>query len=436
MAGYVVGEVPKLGRRMRKPQHSFHLRARAFQIQPLMIAPVLAGETMKNLLFQSRVVTDPIKNPLIGWWQEYYFFYVKLTDIDFYRETGATDLPDQGVSSAIGDRVKMLLGDPAFSPTANDYGVSSTVDYAAALSQDYLKQATEVVVSHYFRDEYDADSSFALDGCHLAMINNTGVLDSAMLNDDYVRAQTAYDVDLLGDASDAELKVSEIENALNRYKLARTNGLTDATFDEYLASFGINSGHPDKPHRPELLRYVRQWQYPSNTVEPTTGTPSSAVSWSIQERADKDRFFKEPGFVIGYSVTRPKVYLSTQANHIAGWLDRAEDWMPAWLWGEPLTTMKKFAQGTGPFTGIADADGYWLDMRDLYLYGDQFVNFSLTETDAGLVALPTTGLQKKFVQDSDVDGLFVTPATKQWIRQDGVVNLTIASTLRDTSPTT
>jgi len=435
MSGYLVGEVPKMGRRMRKPQHSFHLRSRAFQIQPFMIAPVLAGESMKNLLMQSRVVTDPIKNPFIGWWAEYYFFFVKLTDLDFWNDA-SIDVPNSG--TPVGPRVKMLLADPSWSTTLYDYASDSVPFYATAAGQTYLSECTDICVEHYFRDEAEgiAANTFTLDGMHLAMINNTGILNSAILNDDYDRAQSAYDVDLLGDATDATLQVSEIENALNRYKLAKANGLTDVNFDDYLASFGINSGVPEKPHRPELVRYVRQWQYPSNTVEPSTGVPSSAVSWSIQERADKDRFFREPGFVIGLHVCRPKVYLSNQKAHIASFLDRAEDWMPAWLWGDPMTSMKKYAQGTGPFSGLTDADGYWLDMRDLFMYGDQFVNFALTETDAGLVALPTAALQKKFVQDSDVDALFVTPATKQWIRQDGVVNLTIASTLRDTSPTT
>lgn len=431
MAGYLVGEVPKMGRKLRKPQHSFHLRQRAFQIQPMMLAPVLAGETLKNLLFQARVVTDPIKNPFIGWWQEYYFFYIKLSDLDFADDTS---LGNPG--SGLGSRVQMLLADPAFNATSYDYGSANVPHYAVALSQTYMRDCLTLVTSHYFRDERDVETTYELDGLPLAMINNTGILDSAMLNDDYMRAQTNVDVDLLGDASDAELKVSEIENALNRYKLAKANGLTDATWEDYLASFGLNTALPEKPHRPELVRYVRQWQYPSNTVEPSTGVPSSAVSWSIQERGDKDRFFREPGFLMGLSVTRPKVYLSNQKAYMSGFLDRAEDWMPAWLWGEPLTSMKKYAQGTGPFSGLTDADGYWIDMRDLFMYGDQFVNFALTETDAGLVALPTVDLQKKFVSDTDVDGLFVTPATKQWIRQDGVVNLTIASTLRDTTPTT
>lgn len=431
---YVVGDAPRVGRRMRRPQHSFHLRSRAFQIQPTMFAPVLAGETLKNLLMQSRVVTDPVKNPFIGWWKEYYFFYVKLTDLDFFND------PDTAVgpwasSDNVGDYVKMLLGDPAWVKGDWDHGSTNTPLYAAADSQTWLRNALDLCVIHYFRDDADKSVAYTLDGLPLAMINNQGILDSAVLNDDYQPVGTA-DVDLLGDASDAELKISEVEMALQRYQLARANGLTDATWEDYLASFGIASPKAPAVAKPELLRYSRTWQYPSNTVEPSTGVPSSAVSWSIQERADKDRFFKEPGFILGCTVTRPKVYLSNQKAHVASFLDRAEDWMPAWLWGAHNSSMKKFAQGTGPLSGLTDADGYWLDMRDLYMYGDQFVNFALTETDAGLVALPTAGLQKKFPQDSDIDGLFVTPATKQWVREDGVVNLTIASTLRDTSPTT
>jgi hypothetical protein len=426
-----VRETARSGRRIRRPEHSFHLRTRAFALQPFMMAPVLAGETLKNMLMQSRVVTDPVKNPLIGWWKEYYWFYAKLSDIDFMISRS----PVNPATDDLGHFVRMLLADPSFSVTDYDYGADNTADYAKSAQQQFLYQAIRLIVNSYFRAEQDLGTDYLLDSTHhLVGINNRGILDSAILNDAYGPVGATADVDLLGDATDATLNVSEIDLALKRYQLARANGLTDATYEDYLASFGVNV-KPDRPHVPELLRYVKQWQYPSNTVEPTTGVPSSAVSWSIQERADKDRFFREPGFIVGLTCCRPKVYLSNQNSHIAGWLDRAEDWMPSVLWGANNASFKKYAQGTGPFSGIADADGYWIDMVDLYMYGDQFVNFALSETDAGLVALPTTALQKRYPQDSDIDALFVTPATKQFVREDGVCQLAIASTLRDTSLT-
>jgi hypothetical protein len=92
--------LPQAGRVARKPVHTFHLRHYPFAIQPFMIAPVLPGETMKNLLMQSRVVLDPIKNPLIGWWLEYYWFYVKHSDMDAR------------------DNLQSLMLDPAFAVSA------------------------------------------------------------------------------------------------------------------------------------------------------------------------------------------------------------------------------------------------------------------------------------------------------------------------------
>ena len=93
----VSGLVPRVGRKLRTPNHPFQLTHCPFAIQPFFIAPVLAGETMKNLLMQARVVTDPIKNGLVGWWIEYYFFYVKLTDLD-ERDTIMAALVDPTTS--------------------------------------------------------------------------------------------------------------------------------------------------------------------------------------------------------------------------------------------------------------------------------------------------------------------------------------------------
>ena len=66
------------------------------------------------------------------------------------------------------------------------------------------------------------------------------------------------------------------------------------------------------------------------------------------------------------------------------------------------------------------------------MYGDQFVNFALTETNAGLVALPTAAMQKRYPAKTDIDGLFVgTTDAARLCRQDGVLSLSIASALED-----
>ena len=81
MVSRVLTPINATGRKSRRPSHPFQLKTRPWQIQPFCIAPVLPGETLKNLLLQSRVVSDPLKHPLIGWWCEYYYFYVKHRDL-------------------------------------------------------------------------------------------------------------------------------------------------------------------------------------------------------------------------------------------------------------------------------------------------------------------------------------------------------------------
>ena len=84
--------------------------------------------------------------------------------------------------------------------------------------------------------------------------------------------------------------------------------MTPPTFEDYLKTFGVKAPPAirEEKHIPELIRYVREWNYPANTVG-SDGSMNSQVVWSIAERADKDRFFAEPGFVFGVTTTRAKV---------------------------------------------------------------------------------------------------------------------------------
>ena len=208
--------------------------------------------------------------------------------------------------------------------------------------------------------------------------------------------------------------------------------MTNQTYEEWLMTYGIKSQEVEL-HKPELIRYTRSWSYPSNTVDPITGTPSSAVSWSIAERADKDRFFKEPGFIVGVTTTRPKVYLSKQTGSMSGFMNDVYSWLPATLRGNQEFGWRKLTTTVGPLA--SQAADYWVDIHDLFVYGDQYVNFSLASTDAGLVALPTAALQKRYPTQAETRSLFTDNVVKMLVRQDGIVNLGIASTTKDVTPT-
>src|SRR3546814_4574637 len=105
------------------------------------------------------------------------------------------------------------------------------------------------------------------------------------------------------------------------------------------------------------------------------GIPICAVSWVFNTCSRDPKLFKEPGFVVGYSITRPNVYFGGLAGSAAGFAGRAWDWMVNYVRGMPETQLKHFAVDTGPLGDRTTlADGFWLDMRDELLYGDQFQN--------------------------------------------------------------
>lgn len=405
-----VVDAPRMGRANRDPSHRFQLRHKPFQIQPFLLAPVLPGETLKSAQIQSRVVTKPINNPLIGWWQEYYFFYVKHRDLD-----GRDDF------------TAMML-DLDHSMAA--YKTAAVVNqYHAANSFNWVEMCLKRVVEEYFRDEDEAWDANDVDGLPLAAVNSDSFLNSAVLNDNFVLPE---DEELTVGVDD-KITASEVDNMLRTWQFQRMNGLTPMDYEDWLATYGVRSA-PAESHRPELLRYLRQWQYPSNIVDPSTGVPSSAVSWSMNEQISKNRFFREPGFIFGVTVTRPKVYFRNLTGNMADWMMDALTWLPAIMRDDPYTSMKKFLETEGPASGVVtDADGYWIDIKDLFLYGDQFVNFSIAaDNTASAVALPSASLNSRYIASTDIDNLF--PGADKYVAQDGIVNLNIAGALVETTP--
>lgn len=400
----VLSQLPRTSRKLRRPKHTFQVRAAPWTVQPFCIAPVQPGETLKQGVMQARVISDPIKNPIVGWWVEYYWFYVRLRDLEAR------------------DELTELMLDPA--ANLDSLETAAKVDtYHYAGSVDFTSMCLKRVVEEYFRDEgeaYDAGGPGLIAGMPLAKANppKMNYLDSAQN-----QAQTGAP-NVLQDPH-YDVQIAAYQAAYDRMRMAR---MVDMDFDDWLGTFGINVAKAEQKHVPELIRYHREWTYPANTVEATTGVPSSAASWGVSDRLDKDRFFKEPGFIFGVTVSRPKIYLSNLRGSGVHMLDKAEGWLPALLGDQPWSSLRQFASGEGPVAGQAATPGgdYWVDVRDLFLYGDQFVNFALTETDAGFVALPATGMQKAYVSDASRKALFSDGSgVKSLVRQDGVVDFSI-----------
>lgn len=403
-APVTIMEAANTKRVTRRPSHPFNLAHNPFTIAPFMIAPVLAGETLKNLLIQSRAVTDRVKSPLIGWWLEHYFFYVRLRDLE-ERETIEDMLLDMSASTA-------SLQDAVASPR---YYHHSGINWAKLC----LKRITD----EYFRDDGEIWSDQVdAQGLPKAQINNKSWMDS-------VHGNAEMPTDTID--GDPPIATEDFEAKYRTWLYLRNQKLVEMDFEQYLESFGVRQTLAQK-NKPELLRFCRNWTYPTNTVDPDTGTPSTCLSWSISERADKDRFFAEPGFIIGVTVSRPKVYLSNQREHAAHLLNTTLSWLPAIMKNDPSSSIQEVPAGTGPLGGVHTSASYWVDIRDLFLYGDQWINPSGGSGYAyrNEVLATITNNGSKYAGKTEIEALFTDPA-KFHTFQDGIVSLNILGTQMD-----
>ena len=130
------------------------------------------------------------------------------------------------------------------------------------------------------------------------------------------------------------------------------------------------------------------------------------------------------------TLARPKVYLSGQVASGIQLLDDAYAWLPAILRDDPMTSVRPVTPaGMVP----AASAGQAIDVRDLFLYGDQFYNYTIAAAgDGSTVALPA-GTNWRYPTQAMAELLFV-PATPYGVEQDGIARLSILGAQVDHTP--
>lgn len=405
--GLTISSVGQKARVPRYPKHTFNLVQYPYEITPFHISPVLAGETLKNVLLQCRTVSTALENRLIGHHLEHYLFYVKLRDL-----SDETDI------------VAMLMNNGT---SVNTEGAGSVYRYSGTGQASWVSMCLTAVVNAYFRDEGDTASHVgATTGLPMAMWTNYKSMAESLIDNSVMTTDTV----------DNGKSFQAYEKEWNTWNFLRQMQLTEADFEDYLATFGVNI--PDAEiQRPELIRMTKNWTYPTNTLD-GDGTINSQVSWSIQERADKDRFFKEPGFIFGVTVARPKVYVGVQDTSTISLLNDALSWLPASLKDQPHSALKQVAGNSAelpwtaastPTGGQLDSDNsYWVDVRDLFLHGDQFVNRT-QGADVNNAVAPENLADfhgKKYPSSSSLQGIGKSDTLTY--ESDGIVSFNILGT--------
>ena len=234
----------------RRPQHRFNLKTKPYQIQPLMIAPVLPGESLTNIMLQAQSWSDPLAAGVlrnIGWWKEYYFFYVKHRDLPGWERD---ELANQGLGS---DLIDMIVNNGNLNAHKEANIVQWT--YTPKGGVDYVKNALFRIVEEYFRDEGETAAAFHIDNVPIAQIYGRGQNDWSMrltLEGDYEDRRVDLDVD-----NDGSITVDEVERAYIEWAAARDAGLMDMDYEDWIRTYGVKSTLPEidrvDHHRPELL---------------------------------------------------------------------------------------------------------------------------------------------------------------------------------------
>ena len=408
---------PRVNRKSRSPQHTWAIKQRPFVITPFMIAPVLPGETLKAGVMQARAVSEPLNasrfSSITGWWLEHYVFYVRHSQMPH------------------AELFKSMMIDPTTSLAAAADATVNSNWYHPGSGINWVKECMVPVVENYFRDEGDAWDAYVIDGEPIAQINGNGVFDSVATAIENDRGDFNLDLN-----ADSTIKASEAAKALMMWEYLRSNNLTEMTYEDYLRTFGVKVDVVEEALAPELLRYSREWQYPNNVVDPTSGVPTPGLSWGINLRMDKDRYVKEPGFIFGVTVARPKLYLGNQRGPAVHLMQDGISWLPIMLRDNDFSSMKQVTKA-GSILPTATADGFYVDIADIFVHGDQFFHNDVAETQFPLagpvVALPEAGLNARYPSEAMVDGLFKAVANNV-IYQDGVMRMSMLGTIVDTTP--
>ena len=417
MANLSIVNSARVQRKTRSPQHTWAIKQRPFVITPFMIAPVLPGETFKAGVMQARAVSDPLSgsrfSSITGWWLEHYVFYVKHSHMPH------------------GELFKDMMINPAASlAAAADATVSSTT-YHPGSGVNWVQECLQPVVEAYFRDEGEAWNAHVVDGEPIAQINGNGVFDSVATAIENDTGDLNLDLN-----ADSTIKASEAAKALMMWEYLRQNNLVEMSYEDYLRTFGVKVDPTVDQGVPELLRYSREWQYPNNVVDPTTGVPVPGLSWGINLRVDKDRYFKEPGFIFGVTVARPKLYLGNQRGPAVHLMQDGVSWLPVMLRDNEFASMKQVTKA-GSILPTATADGFWVDIADIFVHGDQFFHNTVAATampiEGPIVGLPEAGLNARYPSEAMIDAMFKAVGNNV-IYQDGVMRMQVLGTIVDTTP--
>lgn len=378
-------------------------------LYPVFAHPVLPGETLQAATMKIRNISMPLKSPVGGAWLETWLVYFKLTDLDM-------DLKEMFISDDMA-----TTGYTAGSDNARYFTKSGDVDW--------IKMCTEKFHASYFRHETEP----------VETLRYTDTVPMVKLgNKSWYQNMSFQESDVAVPVTDA----GDLYKHLQDYQVLTQMGLVEMTYEKYLEEFGVQN--PTEKNDPEILRFTRSWTLPTNIVDPSTGSPTSAWVWNDAQKMDKPKRFSEPGFIVYFQCVRPKLYQANVEKSIIGDLWGFSDWFPIYTQNDPTAGIREMDTSHNAFKAASRTDPgektMIYDHRDLLNHGEQFINNFDPPYDlplsTGLVmedASTPEDLRGEYPIWTDLQNLFVS-ATNPVVYYDGLCMATITGHVTDHTP--
>lgn len=392
-------------RKNRTPNFPVAGTCKPYGLYPIFVHPVLPGETLQSLTFKHRTLSMPIKHPLGGCWAEHWLVYVKFSDID--RDLGQSFISDNVAS------------------TAYDAAGDSERYFTKTGQVDWVRLCCEKIHDSYFVN--DDETPQTIDGVRMCKMNNASWYQNMIF-------KPADDAVPVTDGTD-------MYQHLQGWMMLQQAQMTELTYEKYLETYGSYSVAKNVGD-PEILRFARSWTQPTNTVEPTTGSPSSAWAWSDEIKMAKAKRFDEPGFVIMLACYRPKMFQGNLPYSMVGNLWGFTDWYPSYNLEDPTAGVKNLLSTDPVFAAAAQDAGteeLLYDHRDLLSHGEQFVNDWTTQPydlpiSTGLevkAASAQTEVRGEYPKSTDIDALF--SGADKILYYEGIGQAVISGHIADTT---
>lgn len=394
-------------RAQRRPNFPFAGSIQPFGLYPVWAHPVLPGETLQSMSSKSRVISMPVKHPMAGAWLEQWLVYVKFTDID--RNLG-----------------QMFVSD-TYPTTGFTFGADAPRYFGASGQINWVQKAVERIHSAWFI--HDGETPRAIDGVRQVKLNNVSWYQNMMFEPTDVAISTA--------------DASTTYEQLDAWMMLQQMNMTELTYEKYLETYGVTSVRQNVGD-PEVLGFSRSWTQPTNTVEPTTGIPSSAWVWADEFKISKSKRFDEPGFLIALQCVRPKMFVNTLnlKASMVGNLWGFSDWFPSYNLSDPTARVRQMPSTEALFGANAQDAGtkqLLYDTADLLSHGEQFLNggpsdYTLPMSSGFEVktASQPEDMRGEYCKAADITALFTgVTASKQVCNYEGMAFAVISGHIQD-----